>query len=67
MSKLLIYLEQQISAHLYCSTNLEKATPPQIKRFIVVEQQDAMNTRKIQIQKLHLEPLKSFKFLTALS
>lgn len=53
MSKLFIYLKQQISAHLYCSTNSEKATPPQIKLFIIVELQNAMNTRKIQIQKLH--------------
>lgn len=33
MSKSLIYLEHQISAHLCCSTNSEKATPPQINFF----------------------------------
>lgn len=53
MSKLFIYLTQQISAHLYCSTNSEKATPPQIKLFIIEELHNATNTRKIQIQKLH--------------
>ena len=53
MFKLLIHLVQQISAHLYCSTNLEKATPPQLKPFYSSRTENAMNTRKIQLQKLH--------------
>lgn len=68
MSKLLIHLEPQISAHLYCSTNLEKATPPQIKPFNgsrtakCNEHQENTNTKTA----LMLEALKSFQFLIAL-
>lgn len=68
MSKLLIHLEPQVSAHLYCSTNLEKATPPQIKPFYSSrtakcnEHQENTNTKTA----LMLEALKSFQFLIAL-
>lgn len=69
MSKLLIHLEQQVSAHLYCSTNLEKATLPQIKPFYYSsrtakcnEHQENTNTKTA----LMLEALKSFQFLIAL-